>query len=313
MSYYIRSLRHQPPEVWKIDDDEALRLGVTNARAGAGTYFKRREGETIWDTIRQQATGWFEPTGTNPFHQSAFRPGQFYPRMARPTNEDHEESLGCNPGAAGDSQFIAMARGQLKVLTRQLDRICQTVHPAEEMLSIYGHEIRNLLILACTEVEMHWRGILHANGIDQARYDTRSYVKLQGAMRLGDYTVQFPNFPWLAPVCPFGGWGSTGNPTQDLPWYDAYNATKHNREGEFAKATLAHAFQAISACVVMMAAEFGTAAGFGEDAELNSFFQLASVPVWPLGDVYLQPHGCHGGDWTPIHFRFDAAAPHQKR
>ena len=97
--------------------------------------------------------------------------------MARPTNEAPSETLGCNPGAASDLHFIALARGQLKTLTRQLDRICQTVHPAEETLSAYGHEIRNLLILACTEAEMHWRGILVANGIDQARYDTRSYVK----------------------------------------------------------------------------------------------------------------------------------------
>lgn len=313
MSYYIRAVRDLPLEVWKIDDEEALRLGITNARGGAGTYFKRAEGETIWDTIRRQATGWFEPAGTNPFHQNAFQPGQFYPRMSRPTNDDHDEPLGCNPGAARDLHFIAMARGQLKALTRQLDRICQTVHPIEETLSIYGHEIRNLLILACTEVEMHWRGILHVNGVDQTRYNTQSYVKLQGAMKLGEYAVRFPAFPWLATVCPFGGWGNTGKPTQELPWYDAYNATKHNREGEFAKATLAHAFQAISACVVMMAAEFGTAAGLDDDAELNSFFQLASVPAWPLRDVYLNPDGCHAPDWTPINFPFDVAALQQKR
>jgi hypothetical protein len=74
MSYYIRALRDLPLEVWKIDDEEALRLGITNARGGAGTYFKRAEGETIWDTIRRQATGWFEPAGTNPFHQNDFQP-----------------------------------------------------------------------------------------------------------------------------------------------------------------------------------------------------------------------------------------------
>jgi len=312
MSYYIRALRDLPSELWKIDDREAVRLGITNARGGVGTYFKSEEGETIWDAIRRQATGWLEQDGTKPFHQSAFQPGQFYSRMARPTNEDLGEPRARNPGAAADPDFIALARGQLKALTRQLDRICQTVHPVEGTLSIYGHEIRNLLILACMEVEMHWRGILQANGVDQTRYDTRSYVKLQGAMKLGEYTVRFPNFPWLAPVCPFGGWGDTGKPTQELAWYDAYNATKHNREGEFAKATLAHAFQAISACVVVMVAEFGAAAGLDEDAELNSFFQLAAVPAWPLAEVYLNPDGCHAREWTPINFPFDAA-PRQKR
>lgn len=37
MPYYIRAQRDLPPEVWKIDDDEAVRLGITNARGGAGT------------------------------------------------------------------------------------------------------------------------------------------------------------------------------------------------------------------------------------------------------------------------------------
>jgi hypothetical protein len=57
MSYYIRALRDLPLEIWKIDDEEALRLGITNARSGAGKYFKRAEGETIWDTIPRQAIG----------------------------------------------------------------------------------------------------------------------------------------------------------------------------------------------------------------------------------------------------------------
>ena len=63
----------------------------------------------------------------------------------------------------------------------------------------------------------------------------------------------------------------------------------------------------------MMAAEFGTAAGLDEDAELNSSFQLASEPAWSFGDVYLNPDGCHARDWAPINFPFDAAAPQQKR
>jgi hypothetical protein len=50
--------------------DLPLRLRITNALGGAGTYFKRHDGETIWDAIQRQASGWFEPAGTNPFHQS---------------------------------------------------------------------------------------------------------------------------------------------------------------------------------------------------------------------------------------------------
>lgn len=48
MPYYVRALRDLPPEVWKIDDHGAVRLGITNARGGAGTHFKGGDGETIW-------------------------------------------------------------------------------------------------------------------------------------------------------------------------------------------------------------------------------------------------------------------------
>ena len=31
-----------------------------------------------------------------------------------------------------------------------------------------GYDIRNLLILACTEVESHWSAVLKANGLSKA-------------------------------------------------------------------------------------------------------------------------------------------------
>ena len=95
---------------------------------------------------------------------------------------------------------------QLTVLTRQLDRICQTVQPTEETFGALGHDIRNLLILACTEVESHWRGVLVANGVSKDRFTTQDYVAQREAMRLDEYAIDFPNYPWLAPLEPFEGW-----------------------------------------------------------------------------------------------------------
>lgn len=63
-----------------------------------------------------------------------------------------------------EKDYLASARSQLTSLARKLETICQTVQPSEKNLDVYGHEIRNLLILAATEAEMHWRGILTANG-----------------------------------------------------------------------------------------------------------------------------------------------------
>jgi len=57
-------------------------------------------------------------------------------------------------------------------------------------------------------------------------------------MKLDQFAVVFPNYPWLPPFKPFNGWGATGKPTQELAWYDDYNATKHDRESAFERATL---------------------------------------------------------------------------
>ncbi|RFB76605.1 hypothetical protein [Methylovirgula sp. 4M-Z18] len=306
MSYHLRIVQGSPLQVWWIDDNEAYRVGVGDPKQGIGTYFKAETGETIRDAIYRQASGYFGSNVEWPFHKTNLGPGQFYPRISRPVDEHPHDGLGWNRSAQIELNIVAIARGQLSALTRQLDRICQTVHPKDKALETFGHDIRNLLILACTEVETHWRGVLIANGAAQIgdRLKTFDYVKLNGAMKLGDYAVAFPNYPWLPPFKPFAGWGSSGKPTQELEWYDAYNAVKHDRESTFERATLLRVFEAISACAVMIAAQFGLPAGLGEGSELRSFFQFIAVPQWLLSEIYILPYESPTGEWTAVNFRF---------
>jgi hypothetical protein len=286
MGYYVRDVPNLLPEVWSINDAVAFRLGVTNP-----PRFEARPGETAWDTLKRDASAWFEPPGTQPFHKTALGPGQFYPRIARPAWDRPSDFPRVGVKKHGDTDFVVIARSQLIALTRQLELICQTVHPNETTLDTFGHNIRNLLILACTEVETHWRGVLVANNLIKDQYRTADYVKLQAAMRLGDYALTFPSFPWLMPVRPFKDWGTTGRPTQELAWYAAYNAVKHNREYEFERATLRNVFDALSACAIMMIAQFGSTFGLGRNSELATFFNVYSFPHWSLSDVYLSDFG----------------------
>jgi hypothetical protein len=307
MDYYLRiGQEGMPSAVWKIGDDVAIRVGVSNAEHGPGTYFKAKPGETIWATIREH-TPWFEPDGRNPFHKIKLRPGEYYPRIARPGDQYPNDVPGLSPGALREIDFVAVARGQLTALTRQLDRICQTVQPLPQNFHTFGHDIRNLLILACSEVEAHWRGVLTANGMDKDRYTTQDYVLLRRAMKLDEYSVTFPNYPWLKGISPFKDWGSGGRPTQELKWYAAYNAVKHNRDAEFDKATLFYVFEAISASVVMMAAQFGLHGGLGQRSELQAFYQFSALPSWPPSEVYVYPYGELTSDWSPVLFDFSRA------
>jgi hypothetical protein len=302
LSYYIRTVPGHSSQVWKIKGDVAVRLGVSNPENGPGCYYKADASETVWDCIRR-CTPWFE-SEINPFHKTVLAPGQFYPRIARPIDQHTHESPGWSPGRQSDSKFIAEARTQLIVLGRQLDRICRTVHPEPATMTAYGHDIRNLLILACTEVENHWRGILEANGYIKKRYDTGDYVKLAPAMALGQYGVAFKSYPWLSPFSPFRRWGLSNATTQDLPWYGAYNAVKHNRETYFSEARLEHAFGAVSACVIMMAAQFGLPELVHKSSDLQELFQFVETPRWPLDQVYIYPYGEPAMDWTPVSYNF---------
>jgi hypothetical protein len=309
MAYYIRQVPGFPFQIWKIEDVVAVRLGVTNPEGEPGSYFKADPGETVWDTMKRQASSWFEPTGSEPFQETILAPGQFYSRIARPSALRPSDFPRIPLMRSSDRNFVAEARSQLTALMRQLDLICQTVHPNKDTFNAFGHSIRNLLILACTEVEMHWRGILVANNFTEKRYSTDHYVRLQAAMALGDYAIEFPSFPWLPPVRPFEGWGTSGKPSQELGWYDAYNAVKHNREHKFSQATLQNVFEAVSACVIMMVAQFGSIVGLGRNTELESFFHISSSPVWPLSHFYLPSFGETMGEPLEVNYPFDAAPP----
>jgi hypothetical protein len=95
-------------------------------------------------------------------------------------------------------------------------------------------------------------------------------------------------------TCVLAAAWTKSDPTKSLAWYDAYHGVKHNREAEFRRGTLKRAFEAVSACIVLLVAQFGsTALNF----ELSRFVGLR-IPVWPIGDMYLPQ--VIDVDWTPV-------------
>jgi hypothetical protein len=216
------------------------------------------------------------------FFELKLAPGEYYPRMARATVHNLQNKRGQNPGNEQDLTLIEVGRGQLVVLKQQLEGIFRTVHPVERNFLAYGHDIRNLLILAATEVEAHWKGVLKAN--NSSGSSTNDYVKLLPAMKLDEYALRLPYYPWLGPVMPFKNWDRSRS-TQSLEWYDAYNAVKHNREEEFERGTLIHTIEAVCACAIMTFAQFGYT-GYTYREEIASFFQLETAPTWSPEETY---------------------------
>ena len=281
--WYVRDrIAGQPRQKWLFDERTAVRDGVTNPQSSPGSYFEAKDGESIWDAIRRNSN-WLDDNVTEGlFHLMACGPGELYPRIARPHALGLRDDL-WYPWPQLNEAYVAESKTQLIVLARRLEAICQTVQPTQVTLDVFGHEIRNLLIIAATEFEMHCRGVLKRNGYTD-NLNINAYSRLATPMRLEEYTVKFRAFPALPPVAPFAGWLHTP-PSGSLPWYAAYNGVKHNREEEFERGKLRHAFEAVSACIVLFVAQFGPSA---MAAELSTFVRL-DLPRWPISDMYLGP------------------------
>ncbi|SRR5713101_3878112 len=91
---------------------------------------------------------------TNPI-ESQYKPGTIYKRMYRPL-------------ASGGSFYRAILQEKvtesfvsLHILLKKLEELFETVEPTEANLSAYGHKIREILLLACMEVESSWSAVLN--------------------------------------------------------------------------------------------------------------------------------------------------------
>lgn len=204
--------------------------------------------------------------------------GHFFPRVYRPiASKPPDYRLPENARA------LAHLDVQLELFSDMIKGILRNIEPIDAHMSVFGHEIRNLLLLASTEVEAQWKAILKANGYvfqgdarGVERATTSDYVKLLPLLRLGEYASCLPYTPDLVPRAPFAAWDAA-RPTQSLAWYSAYNAVKHDRESQFFQARLEHAVDAVLACEILRKAQFF----------VPPLFEHVSQPRWKGEDYYV--------------------------
>ncbi len=176
---------------------------------------------------------------------------------------------------------LRLAEQALLMLLQRLDEILHFVEPTVVSLSAYSHKARELLILACTEVENNWTTFLRAAGLTPPTrgFTTSDYVRLLEPLRLPEYYISFPRYAALADITPFGAWDAT-QPTQSLVWYNAYNKTKHDRSMNFSYATLENCLNAVAANLVLFTVRFGPYPLFQGAGPLPSFLnQLFSMEL----------------------------------
>jgi len=165
------------------------------------------------------------------------------------------------------------------------------VEPSAENDQCYGHRARELLILACTEVESHWKSVLLQNMENPStrdQFSTKDYIKLVPVLRLREWRVTLKNYSGYRFIAPFENWDKA-KPSQSLRWYSAYNSVKHDREGKFEQAQFQFVIEAMAAIHVMLAAQWGP------DIHTNSFsggfspFHIISMPRYAPNEQYVCP------------------------
>ena len=236
------------------------------------------EQKSKYTTLEDWIKNKFKATDIRPSLNQA---GKFYKRMWHPPNYLSPESLISNPESYTQSLVV------IELLIKKMNELFLTIEPTEKNIHVFGLKIRELLLLACMEVEASWKGVLKEHEYiknsknSEQHWNTTDYIKLLEPMCLANYTLalrSYPNFPRFRP---FSCWSQKPKfgPTKSLYWYNAYNNTKHDREASLNEATLLHAIHSVGAVVVMFCAQFGI------PQEQKTLFDIATSTF----SFYLKP------------------------
>lgn len=208
-------------------------------------------------------------------HQVKY-PGAYYPRIMR-------KNIGFNYVSP---DFLQDMRAYQNIQS-SLDDLFNFIEPAEINLSTYGHKIRELLILACTEVEYLLLKVLTENGyLEKRRYSTNDYIHCRDVLKLNQYEANLTQYSNLGIFTPFKNWIES-SPTASIPWYDAYNQVKHNRSDNIHHANLEHLLNAVAAIHLLLESQYSEGI-FNKDTshtDHKSLFRTIERPTWDLKDI----------------------------
>lgn len=203
-----------------------------------------------------------------------------------------------------DKSHLFRSLEQLASLVEMIKKIFRTVYPSTENNNAYGFDIRNLILLSCTEFENQIKGILEANNISSisSYYTTKDYVRIKSKLRLSQYVVSFRYYPDLPEIYPFREWNAE-KPTKSLFWYNSYNLIKHDRENNFEEGTLKVLINSISACFIMLLAQYGE---LKEIKEISSnFWTIKLKPDQSIEPSELYKIPFKGNNWIERNYEID--------
>jgi hypothetical protein len=247
-------------------------------------------------------------SGEPKWQRTAYLPGQFHPRVQRhgdaaamgannPTL--HELFVGwVHPGAPMTERYAREFQSSIvssRELFARMRDVFRYIEPNESHLEVYGHDLRHLLILACTEVESGMKAVLKVNELARAQRNNTivDYLRLVQPMRLHHWELTLRGYAGFPSISPF----AEGDNTRGPSWWRAYNGTKHDRELELRLATLQNAVNSVAAVLIVVLAQFGKSAFRELAGEIP--FTVERSPQWEPNEFYIPPTVPGGfDDWT---------------
>lgn len=202
----------------------------------------------------------------------------------------------------------------LLLIQNDLQEIFEYVEPSDECRAAYSYRIHALLMRTCIEVEANFRAILEENLFTHPKrpLNMSDYRRVDVTHHLSSYEVILPIWNGTPPILrPFDPWrlarGSAKLPGVGLPWYQAYNASKHDRQEAFKQGNLETLVMAVAGLLVLISSQFldrDFSAGSqsislsGYDyhpmqASIGSLFRISYPDDWADDELY-------DFDWTVL-------------
>jgi len=150
------------------------------------------------------------------------------------------------------------------LILSELEKIFEYIEPSDEALSVFSYRIHALLMRTCIEIEANFKAIFNENKFTppQRRHiDMRDFRKIDVTHHLSSYEISLPIWHGKAKIFkPFQPWflmrGKPSNNVVKLPWYDAYNVSKHDRHEQFKKASFEQLINAVAGLTIVISSQF---------------------------------------------------------
>ncbi len=153
------------------------------------------------------------------------------------------------------------------IIQEDILKLFQYIEPADQNHFTYSFRIHELLMKICVEVETNFKAILQENtftptykngkraGTNRPSTDwnINDFMLINKTHHLDKYIIELPVWNGQSNIRrPFEKWHNN----EMLPWYKAYNSSKHDRINNFTEANFEHLIDAFCGLFALLSSQF---------------------------------------------------------